>query len=383
MGEIVRPVLAYLVTEDWYFLSHRLPMAQAAQQAGYDVHVITNVRDGRAAIEGLGFRLHAMPWRRGRLNPFSVLAMARRVRRLYRELAPALVHHVALEPIVVGSLAALGRGIPQVNALTGLGFAFSGRTIKARLSRAILTLVLRFLLGRRRAHVLVQNPDDRDLVLALGLSPDRVTLIPGSGVDTDRLQPLPEPAAPITAAFVGRLLDDKGIRTAIAAQRLLHERGRPIRLLVAGRPDPANPSSVTAAEMESWRRQPGVSVLGHVTDIETVWAAAHIALLPSRREGVPKSLLEAAACGRALVATDVPGCREIARQDVNALLVPPDDPEALAAALDRLACDAELRRRFGRQARILAEQEFSSRQVSTDIARLYDRLAGRGKAAAG
>src|SRR6266849_3131743 len=188
--------------------------------------------------------------------------------------------------------------------------------------------------------------------------PRRIVLIPGSGVDTVTLRPLPEPSGPMTIAFVGRLLADKGIRTLIEAQRQLRSKG--INLLIAGTPDPANPASVSQAEAEAWGREPGITWLGHVDDISSVWARAHIAVLPSRREGLPKSLLEAAACGRPMVATDVPGCREIAIAGETGLLVPPDQAQALAAAIETLAAAPELRARFGRAARRLAEERFAA-----------------------
>jgi glycosyltransferase involved in cell wall biosynthesis len=374
-----RPVLAYLVSEDWYFVSHRLPMARAAQRAGYDVHVVTNVSKHGGIIEELGFKLHAVPWRRGGMNPVSVLALIARVRDVYRGIAPALVHQVALEPTVFGSLAAAGLRMPRINALAGLGFAFTSQTRSAGLTRAVLVRLLKVLLDRPHTTVLVQNPDDRDVMRSLGIAADRIRVIPGSGVDTVRLQPLPEPEGAITAAFVGRLLDDKGIRTLVAAHQLLNRRGRRIRLLVAGLPDPANPTSVPAAELDEWKRQPGLHLLGHVADVSKVWAEAHIAVLPSRREGLPKSLLEAAACGRPIVATDVPGCREIARQDVNALLVPPDDAVALADAIERMAGDSDLRRALGNQGRLLVEQEFSEQRIGEQVVALYDRVTGRAK----
>jgi len=371
------PKLVYLVTEDWYFLSHRLPMAHAARRAGYQVHVLTHVTDHGAAIEAHGFHLHGLAWRRGSMNPFDLRAIVRQVRGLYRALAPDLIHHVALQPAIIGSLAAIGLPFRRLNAIAGLGFGFTSPTPKARLLRPLLTMLLRRLLKSPHAAVLVQNPDDLAAVGMLGVAPDRVFLIPGSGVDVDALTPLPEPAGTMTAAFVGRLLADKGARTLVDAHELLADRGRPIRLLIAGEPDPANPASISREDIEAWKRRSGIVLLGHVPAIRDVWAAAHIAVLPSRREGLPKSLLEAAACGRPIVATDVPGCREIARANVNALLVPPDDPAALAEAIDRLASDAELRRRFGSAGRRMVEQEFSSDHIGRATVALYDRLLGR------
>jgi glycosyltransferase involved in cell wall biosynthesis len=372
------PRLAYLVTEDWYFLSHRLPMARAARAAGYEVHVITNLTGHAAAIAREGFEVHAVRWRRGRMSPLRLLTMVRTIRRLYRRLRPDLAHHVALEPTVVGSLAARGLPVTCLNAVTGWGFALTSSKPRARAARAALEWLLPRLLKLRRSVVLVQNADDRAALTALGVPGERIHLIAGSGVDVDVLTALPEPGGPITAAFVGRLLDSKGLRTLIAAHDLLAGRGCAIRLLIAGDPDPPNPDSIPIAELAAWKQRPGIELLGRVADIREVWAAAHIAVLPSRREGLPKSLLEAAACGRPIVATDVPGCRAIARAGVNALLCPADDVTALAAAIERLAQDTELRARFGAAGRRLAEDEFSSRRIGRQTVALYDRLLGRG-----
>jgi glycosyltransferase involved in cell wall biosynthesis len=369
-----RPILVYLVTEDWYFLSHRLPMAVAAQHSGYDVHVITQVDKHGAAIEALGFRLHPIVWRRGSVSPIAFLSNLGAVRRLYREIAPDLVHHVGLQPSIVGSLAAIGLVCPRLNALAGLGFIFTSATPKARLMRPILRALLRYVLCHPCGAVLVQNSDDRVAISSLGIDDEKIFIIRGSGVDTETLTPLPEAHGVVTAAFVGRLLDDKGVRTLVRAHEILTCRDEAIRLLIAGEPDPANPASIPPDEIAAWRHHPRLELLGQVSDIRDVWRVAHIAVLPSRREGMPKSLLEAAACGRPIVATDVPGCREIARRDINALLVPPDDANALADAIGRLANDGDLRRRFGQAGRHIVENDFSATRVGQEIVTLYGRL---------
>jgi glycosyltransferase involved in cell wall biosynthesis len=368
------PRLLYVVTEDWFFLSHRLPMARAAQAAGFEVHVATNVADGAAAIAREGFVLHPVRFARGRLSPLATLATVRALRELHRRIAPDLVHHVALQATILGSLAALGLPVARVNAITGLGYSFISESKKARIVRTVIGTLLRFLVDRRRNVALVQNPDDRALLLGLGIAAERIALVPGSGVDVARLQPMPEPAGAITLGFVGRLLDDKGIRVLVAAQRLLRAKGLAVELLIAGTPDPANPASVSQAEAEAWGRESGITWLGHVDDIATVWARAHIAVLPSRREGLPKSLLEAAACGRPMVATDVPGCREIAIAWQTGLLVAPDAPGALAGAIEMLAQTPELRARFGRAARRLAEERFAADAIGRAVVALYARL---------
>ncbi len=376
-GAKAKPVLIYLVTEDWYFMSHRLPMALEAQRAGYDVHVITQVKEYGGAIEALGFKLHPLTWRRGSTSPFGFFSNLMAVRRLYRRIRPALVHHVAVQASIVGSFATTGLSCVRLNTLAGLGFAFTSSTVKARLVRPLLRVLLRYCLRHPNAAVLVQNPDDRQVVSGLGVASDKIFIIRGSGVETDKLRPMPEPAGPVTVAFVGRLLEDKGIRVLVRAHELLAQRGQGVRLLIAGDPDPANPVSIPPDEIAIWARRPGLALLGHVPDIREVWKAAHIAVLPSRREGLPKSLLEAAACGRPIVATDVPGCREIALPDINALLVPADDAERLADAIGRLANDAELRRRFGQAGRRLVEREFSDVVIGRAVTALYDGLIGR------
>jgi glycosyltransferase involved in cell wall biosynthesis len=366
--------ILYLVSEDWYFISHRLPMARAAQEAGYEVHVATRVSEFGDKIAREGFVLHPVRWRRGSMNPIRLLAAVLETRRIYRQIQPELVHHVAVVPAVIGSLAALGLPMIRLNALAGLGFAFTSGTAKARAVQPFARLLLGWLLKRPNTTVLVQNPDDHAVVAALGLPKESIALIPGSGVDTDELVALPEPTGTFTIAFVGRLLDDKGVRPLVRAHKLVNTRGAAVQTLLAGQPDPLNPASIPARVLDEWRKVANLRLLGHVNDIRTVWAQAHVAVLPSRREGLPKSLLEAAACGRPLIASDVPGCREVARKGVNALLVPPDNPEALAEAIETLMNDRDLRVRFGKVSRQIAVEEYSSLRIGREITALYSRL---------
>jgi glycosyltransferase involved in cell wall biosynthesis len=232
------------------------------------------------------------------------------------------------------------------------------------------------LLKRPGTTVLVQNPDDYAVVSDLGVPKERIALIPGSGVDTDILTPMPEPPGPFTVGFVGRLLDDKGARTLVRAHKLLTKRGVAVRTLLAGEPDPSNPASIPDRVLDSWRLIPNLRLLGHIEDIRSVWAQAHVAILPSRREGLPKSLLEAAACGRPLIATDVPGCREIARNGVNAILIPTDNAEALVHAIETLSKDRDLRLRLGRASRDIVTTEYSSTLIGNEIVALYSGLLG-------
>jgi len=368
------PRLLYVVTEDWAFLSHRLPMARAARDAGFEVHVATRVSDGAAAIEAERFILHPVPFARGSLSPIAAFSTIAALRRVRREIKPALTHHVALQACVLGILAALGQPAACINAFIGLGYSFTSNTSKARAVRTLVGVLLRLLINRKNCIALVQNSDDKLALMLLGIATTRIALIPGSGVDTKRFTPIPEPGGPPTFGFVGRLLNDKGIRTLLTAHRVLRARMPEARLLIAGTPDPANPASVTEAEAKSWNEQPGVAWLGHVDDIASLWAQAHVAILPSRREGLPLSLMEAAACGRAMIASDVPGCREVVIHEETGLLFHLDDAPALAEAMARLAADPQLRARCATAARRLVCEKLAADIIGHQIVTLYRQL---------
>jgi glycosyltransferase involved in cell wall biosynthesis len=367
------PRLLYVVTEDWAFLSHRLPMARAARDAGFEVHVATRVSAGAAAIEAERFILHPIPFMRGSLSPAAASSTITALRRVHREVRPALTHHVALQACVLGMLATLGRPTACVNAFIGLGYLFTSDSGKARVVRNLVGMLLRVLVNRKHCIALVQNPDDMAALLSLGIAKSRIALIPGSGVDVERFTPVAEPDGAPTFGFVGRLLDDKGIRTLIAAHRLLRTRLPDAQLLIAGTPDPANPASVTEAEAKSWNEQAGIAWLGHVADIAGLWRRTHVAVLPSRREGMPMSLLEAAACGRALIASDVPGCREVVIHEQTGLLFPVDDAPALADAMARLAADPPLRAHCAAAARQRVVEIFAAEIIGREIVALYER----------
>jgi glycosyltransferase involved in cell wall biosynthesis len=275
---------------------------------------------------------------------------------------------------VLGLIATLGRRIACVNAFVGLGYAFTSASLKACALRIVIGAMLRRLVDRDRSIALVQNGDDMAALTSLGIAQRRIALISGSGVDINRFTPLPEPPPPVTFGFVGRLLEDKGVRTLVEAFRLLRARGSDAHLLIAGTPDPANPASVTEAEAASWNKEPGITWLGQVSDIAGLWARAHIAVLPSRREGLPLSLMEAAACGRAMIASDVPGCREVVIHEETGLLFPVDNAPALAAAMERLAGDPSLRARYAVAARNLAVSKFAADIIGRQTVELYRLL---------
>lgn len=372
----MRPKLLYLVTEDWYFCSHRLPIARAARDAGFQVLVATRVDRHGDAIREEGFELLPLSLRRRELRPWRELGALTEIVRLYRRTRPDVVHHVAMKPVVYGSIAARLAGVPAtVNALAGLGYVFTSPSARARMLRPPLTLALRVMLGGRGTKAIVQNPDDAERLRAIGVDSERIELIRGSGVDTTAFRPRPEPDGEIVATMVSRMLWDKGVGELVEAARILRAAGEGLRVQLVGPPDHENPASIPERTLRGWEREGLVRWLGQRDDIAALWGASHVAVLPSHREGLPKSLLEAAACGRPLVATDVPGCREIAVDGDTGLLVPARDAAALARALRTLAADPALRARMGRNARERVVARFSEQRVAEQTLALYRSLA--------
>jgi glycosyltransferase involved in cell wall biosynthesis len=374
---VTRQRIIFLVTEDWYFWAHRLPQARAARDAGFEVHVATRVDLHRSRIEGEGFELHALQWRRGSVDPWRAGEAVAEIANLYRALRPDLVHHVSQKSILFGSLAARLAGVKRVvNAFTGLGLIFAGAGLRNRMLRTVIGAALKLLIDRPGTLTLVENPDDARLLTTRRLvDPARLRVIRGSGVDLSQYDPLPAAEDGTTIGLAARLLRIKGVDVAVAAQALLRQRGVQSRLLIAGAPDPENAASFGDADLARWRDVPGVELLGKLDDVRSLWARSAIGVLPSRGgEGIPMSLLEAAACARPLVATDVPGCREIVRPGVNGALVPVDDAAAFADALMPLLQDAALRARYGAASRALVESDLAADAVGRATVAAYREL---------
>ncbi|MEM7748554.1 MAG: glycosyltransferase family 4 protein [Pseudomonadota bacterium] len=365
--------ILYLQTEDWAFLLHRLPMSRAARDAGFEVHVATRIGDRLADIEAEGFTAHHIGWTRGSRSPFDTLSAARQIRRIIKDVKPAILHNVAIKPTLVGSVASLALpDLGVINSIAGLGSAFLAKAPHKRAMAWGLGQSMRRLMNRRTVRTIVQNPDDETFLLRLGVHSDRIQRIAGSGVDTDFYQPMPEPTGPMTITFVGRMLEDKGVRALVEAHSLLSRKGKAPRLLLAGTPDPENPTSISEQELQAWNERDDIEWLGNVSDIRELWQKSHIAVLPSRREGLPKSLLEAAACGRAMIASDAPGCREIAVDGETALTHPVDDAEAIAAAIERLIDENTQRETFATAARRRVVERFSEEIIGAQIVALYE-----------
>jgi glycosyltransferase involved in cell wall biosynthesis len=367
-----KPKLLFVVTEDWYFVSHRLPLAIAASEAGFNVVVATRVRKHAEKIQEAGIGLIPFEMSRRVGNPLREL-MA--LFLLYRRERPDIVHHVALKPVLYGSIAACMSHLPaQVNAVAGLGWLFISRSRLARLISPTIRWMLARLLSAPRCRVIVQNPDDDNLLRQAGVPQSRLRMVRGSGVDTSAFSPAPKPPEPICVVMATRILWDKGVGEFVEAARSLKLTVPEVRFVLVGEPDLDNPASVPEMTLKAWNKENVVEWWGHSDDIAKVFQMAHVVCLPSYREGLPKVLIEAAACGKPIVTTDVPGCREVVRDGNNGLLVPVRDSRALASALLRLIENSELRTEMGRRSREIALAEFSSEHIIAQTLDIYKEL---------
>jgi len=361
---------------DWYLYNYRLDLACFLRERGHQVVLVSPA--GKYTPE---FTRRGFPWRRwevGRqtLAPWLELGAVLRLARLYRQEQPDLVHHHTIKPVLYGTLAArLVPGARVVNSITGRGYIFSGKDARARLLKGGVRRLYRLALNRPNTAVIFENGADREYFLAERfITPEQAFHIPGVGVDPERFRPAPEPEGDPVILFSGRLLWDKGVGLLVEAARLLGTRAR---VALAGEPDPGNPGSISEETLRGWVREGLVEWWGWQTEMNTAYARSHIVAMPTMyAEGVPTVLLEAAACGRPVVASDSPGCREIARHEVNGLVVPPGDAAALARALDRLASDPGLRSRMGAEGRRIVLEGFTTARVNAATLAVYGQEGG-------
>lgn len=373
------PRLAFVVTEDWFFVSHFLPMLRAARESGLDVTVITRVREHREAIEREGARVVPLEAERRSLNPIAAGDAAGRLAAILKAVRPDIVHCIALRGILLGGTAALMAGIDRrVFALTGLGYLGARPDLVGRAARLAIRSVLRGPLASRGTRYLFENEDDARL---LGLDPSdpaRVAVVGGAGIDPEVWGASPLPThPPLRIAVVSRMLWSKGIDVAVEATRLARAAGADVELSLFGAPDPSNPKALREADLRAWSAEPGIAWHGPSADVAAVWRGHHVACLPSRGgEGLPRTLLEAAASGRAVVTTDVPGCRRLVRDGLEGRIVPPGDPGALAAAFLALAADPAGVARMGEAARRRVLDGFTERDVMEGVKALYRGMLG-------
>ena len=372
--------LIFLITEDWYFWSHRLPIARAARDAGFEVLVAARIDQHKERIENEGFKLIPIGLERKSRNIFKEVLSIFEIVKIYRRQKPDIVHHVAIKPVLYGSWAARITGISGVvNALAGLGFIFVAQGWKAKVLKRLIIFAYRMAFSAKNTIGIFQNPEDLKLFVGAGIvKREKAVLIRGSGVDTARFISLPEPEGIPIIVLASRMLWNKGVGEFVEAAKMLKRGGIECRMILVGNPDPENPASIPEKTLQGWHAEGIVEWWGHQENMPSIFSQAHIVALPTTYgEGVPKVLIEAASCGRSIVATDVPGCREIVRHNKNGLLIPPHDSKALVDAIKVLIEDPQLRVRMGAYGREIVEAEFSEEIVVRKTMEVYERLIRR------
>lgn len=371
-----KPRILFLVTEDWYFCSHRLPVARAARDAGFEVTVATRIQNHADYILNEDFKLIPIRLKRGNKNPFAELLAIIELIKIYKFECPTISHHVALKPIIYGSLAARITKVPSiVNAVTGFGYIFTSNHLQAKILKPFIKIALKCALKSRKNRIIIQNPDDsRFLKINFGVKQERIVLIEGSGVDLKRFKPTDEPPGIPVIILPSRLLWDKGVKEFIDAAIYLKYRKTKARFILVGANDKENPSAVPHDKIQEWLQKGFIEWIGHKENMPTVFANSHIVCLPSYGEGLPKVLIEAASCCRPIVTTDIPGCREIVKHNVNGILIPKHNSIALAEALLLLISKPYLRKKMGIRGRKMVEKYFSEEIIVNKTMSIYNEL---------
>jgi glycosyltransferase involved in cell wall biosynthesis len=365
--------ILYLVSEDQAFCTHRLDLAKAAKKSGYEVVVVTKVTQYEDEIISNGFKLINLNLSRSASRPLRDFFTLLKLIQIYKKEKPDIVHHVTLKVVLLGTIATLFSGkIVSINAFTGLGFVFSSSQIKAKIIRLLIRPVLKALLRRKNAWMIFQNPDDLELFNNLGLiEPDRSVIIRGSGVDINEFEQTPDVNNIPVIMLASRMLWDKGVGEFVDAAKRAHEENLKAKFIIVGDIDKDNPMSISVSTLKKWTDEGYITWDGHSNNMSEKLSSASVVCLPSYREGLPKVLLEGAAIGRPLIATDVPGCREIIINNVNGILVKLKDVDSLYNAIKVLVLNSEMRFRMGQESRVLIETKLSANIINTQTLDLY------------
>jgi len=369
--------ILFFISEDWYFWSHRRSIAIEAIRRGYEVVLVSRVNELQEEIEQLGIKLIPSRLVRKSVNPFGELKTLLELIRIYRQEKPDIVHHVALKPIIYGTLAARITNIPGiVNAFGGLGHLFSSSNWRTRFLKNLFILILRLTLNNDRIRIILQNPVDfQRLIKNKVVDGDKLKLIRGAGADLGYFIPTEEPEGTPVLVYAGRLLWSKGVGDFVHALEIIKDQEIDFRAVLIGKPDPDNPESIPINKLEKWEEKGLIEWKGFREDMALELSSATMIVLPTYYgEGVPKILIEAAAASRPIITTKIPGCMEIVKDNWNGLLIPPHKPEELARAICKLINDKDLRQEMGKNGRMLVEKEFSEEIVLEQTFSLYEEL---------
>ena len=361
--------IIYFVSEDWVFLNHRFDLARKVNSSGFKLSLITKVSNFKKEIEKKKIKVINLKTERGSLNIRKSIKDIYKIFKIYKEIKPDIVHHFGIRQIVHGNIASkLAKIKKSYNSITGLGSVFVSGNI---LLKVFILVVLKFALLVKKSYVLVQNQDDFNFFKKNKLSNKNIFLLPGSGVDTNKFIKTKEPKGKIIFLFASRILKDKGIVELIEATKKLKSQKKKFEVFIAGSPDYQNKSTISHEQLKNWESLNYIKYLGQVEDMAELYKKIHVGILPSYREGLPKGLLEAASCGKPIITTDVPGCREIVKNEINGLLVPPKDSHELMKAMKKLILNKSLRISMGKKGRETIKKKFSNLKASKDLIDLY------------
>ncbi len=365
--------ILFIVNVDWFFVSHRLPIALALIKSGVEVHLASRFTTHKAYLEGLGINTHPIVISRGGI---SLLEEFRSIYSLYvlvKNVNPDLAHLVTIKPVMYGGLVARLLCVRRVVAsISGLGFVFIDQSLKAKVIRKIAICCYRLGLSTKRVTVIFQNTADRSLFIDKKIVRDsQAVLIPGSGIDLNSFRFTPEPEESPVVMFLARFLKDKGIVEFVEASSIVKAVFPSARFVLVGNIDSDNPNSISSSDLNSWVKLGLVEDWGYATNVFSAIRQSNLMILPSYREGLPKSLLEAAACGRAVITSNVPGCRDAIACGETGLLVNPKNAQMLADAIIQLLQDGPLRKEYGVAGRRLAEKYFDVNNVVSQHLSIY------------
>ena len=364
---------------DWYLFNFRLSLARTLQDQGWEPVLVSPRGPYAQQLEAAGFRWLSVPMSRRSMLPYGETRTLLKLGSIYRHERPDLVHHHTIKPVMYGTLAARWSGINAVvNSITGLGYLFISNQWTAKLLRLIVKPALRQILRSGRAHVIFENSGDRAFLVDRKLvRSDQTTLIEGVGVDLRHYQPSDEADEIPIVILASRMLWDKGVHDFVEAARILQTEGLAARFALVGAPDLGNPASIPVRRIEQWTDQGLVEWWGHRHDMAAVFRSSHVVALPSYYEGTPTVLMEAAASGRPIVATDIPGNRNVVIDGQSGYLVPVGDPEVLARSLENLILSEDLRIQMGKQGRELAKRRFSQEDINARTIQVYEEVLAR------
>lgn len=365
--------LLFVVNVDWFFISHRLPLALEGIKRGYEVHLACGITDKKEFLNKLGLKVHPLHISRGTAHLTEEIKTFVEIYKVLKNVSPDIAHFVTIKPILYGGVACRFLNIrKKVFAISGLGFTFVKQGLKWKILRTVIKRMYRLALGNKYSHVIVQNPDDKYFVNSIVNVP--ITLIPGSGVDLSQYRYTQENNRNVKVVMASRLLKDKGVFEFVEAAKILKLKYPNVEFALYGDIDPYNPSSLTKVDIDNIKKEGVVNIYGYSSNIAKVFSDSNIIVLPSYyREGLPKVLIEAAACGRAVVTTNVPGCRDAIEPNITGLLCEPKNVHSLVEQIEKLILDEQLRNSMGKAGRNLAEREFDIQKVVEKHFEIYEK----------